>query len=114
MRWVIRLVILFVVIIILEYYAFQAIKTISKNKIIRFSWLFVSIAVYANFIITILTYSRSDGQTPQFQMAVGLLITVLIPKLVILMFLFGEDIVRWLQKGFSTIASIVSIYLNTA
>ena len=105
MRWVIRLVILFVVIVLLEYYAFQAIKTISKNKVVRFSWLVLSIAVYANFLITLLTYSRSDGQTPQFQWAVGLLITFLIPKAVILIILFGEDMARWLQKGFYAITS---------
>ena len=48
-RWIIRLVIILVLIIVLEFYAFQAIKTITKSKIARFSWLFVSIAVYANF-----------------------------------------------------------------
>ena len=105
MKMIIRLVILFAVIILLEFYAFQAIKTISKNKIIRFAWLFISVAVYANFLYVALTYDRGQGQTPQFQMAMGLLLTVSIPKLVIIILLFGEDIYRWILKLISTISN---------
>jgi len=101
----IRLAILVVVIVALELYAFQAVKTITKSKVIRFSWLFVSLAVYVNFLYVALTYDRGSGQTPQFQMAMGMMLTVLIPKLVVLIFMFGEDIVRWLQKLISIIFS---------
>ncbi len=105
MKMIIRLVILFAIIILLEFYAFQAIKTISKNKIIRFAWLFISVAVYANFLYVALTYDRGQGQTPQFQMAMGLLLTVLIPKIIVLLFMFGEDIYRWFLKLISAISS---------
>ncbi|AQS94145.1 phosphoesterase [Polaribacter sp. BM10] len=105
MKMIIRLVILFAVIILLEFYDFQAIKTISKNKIIRFAWLFISVAVYANFLYVALTYDRGQGQTPQFQMAMGLLLTVLIPKIIVLLFMFGEDIYRWFLKLISAISS---------
>jgi predicted MPP superfamily phosphohydrolase len=105
MKIAIRLIILFVIIGLLEVYAFQALKTITKSKVIRYSWLFVSIAVYANFAYVALTYDRSQGQTPQFQMAMGVLLTVLIPKLVVLIFMFGEDIYRWILKLLSAILS---------
>lgn len=105
MRWLIRIAILLVIIVLLELYAFQAIKTITKSKIIRFSWLFVSIAVYVNFLYVALTYDRTQGQTPQFQMAMGLMLTVLIPKIVVLLIMFGEDIYRWILKLISAISS---------
>ncbi|MDB4047986.1 metallophosphoesterase [Polaribacter sp.] len=105
MKIAIRLIILFVIIVLLEVYAFQAIKTITKSKVIRYSWLFVSIAVYANFAYVALTYDRTQGQTPQFQMAMGVLLTVLIPKLVVLIFMFGEDIYRWILKLISAVTS---------
>jgi len=105
MKIAIRLIILFVIIGLLEVYAFQAVKTITKSKVIRYSWLFVSIAVYANFAYVALTYDRGQGQTPQFQMAMGVLLTVLIPKLVVLIFMFGEDIYRWILKLISAITS---------
>ena len=105
MKIAIRLIILFVIIVLLEVYAFQAIKTITKSKVIRYSWLFVSIAVYANFAYVAITYDRAQGQTPQFQMAMGILLTVLIPKLVLLIFMFGEDIYRWILKLISAVTS---------
>ncbi|WP_405609704.1 metallophosphoesterase [Polaribacter sp. Asnod1-A03] len=104
-RWLFPLIILTIVVVSVEVYSFQAFKTISKSKIVRYFFLLISIAVYINFFITLLTYSRSDGQTPQFQMAVGLLLTISIPKLVIIMLLFGEDIYRWILKLISAISS---------
>ena len=104
-RWVFPLIILTIVITLVEIYTFQAFKTVSKSKIVRYSFLLISIAVYINFFITFLTYSRSVGQTPQFQMAVGLLLTISIPKLVIIILLFGEDAYRWVLKLFSAISS---------
>ena len=104
-RWVLPLIILTVIIALVEIYTFQAFKTVSKNKLIRYSFLLISIAVYSNFFITVFTYSRSDGQTPQFQMAMGLLLTVSIPKLVVIIVLFGEDVYRWILKLISAISS---------
>ena len=104
-RWVLPLIILTVIVALVEIYSFQAFKTVSKNKLIRYSFLLISIAVYINFFITIFTYSRSDGQTPQFQMAMGLLLTVSIPKLVVIFVLFGEDVYRWILKLISAISS---------
>ena len=104
-RWVFPLIISIVLIVLIEIYTFQAFKTISKNKFVRYSFLFLSIAAYINFLVTVLTYSRSDGQTPQFQMASGLLLTVLIPKLIVIFVLFGEDIYRWILKVISALSS---------
>ena len=104
LRWLIP-VLLIVLVIFLEIYTFQAFKTISKSKLLRFSYIAISVAVYAYFLITILTYDRSKGQTPEFQMAVGILLTCSIPKLIIVFILFGEDMYRLVLKLFSAISS---------
>ena len=104
-RWVIPIIVLTIVIIAIEIYTFHAFKTISKSKLMRFTFLLLSIAVYVYFFLTVLTYNRSDGQTPQFQMAMGLLLTFSIPKLVIILALFGEDIYRWIFKAISAISN---------
>ena len=70
MRWI-GVVILLIIVVLLELYAFQALKTVSKSKIIRYSWFFVSLAAYLNFLYVALTYDRTQGQTPQFQMQSG-------------------------------------------
>ena len=104
-RWVLPLIFLSVLILLLEFYTFNALKTISKSKFLRFGLLAVSLLVYVNFLYTALTYDRTNGQTPQFQMAMGLLLTFIIPKLFIVIVLFGEDIYRWIVKGISALFS---------
>ena len=75
-RFIFSLIILVFLVVILEIYSFQAFKTISKNKLIRFGFLAASILVYINFFITVLSYDRKNGQTPQFQMSMGLVLTL--------------------------------------
>ncbi len=104
-RWVIPLLIASALIFILEFYAFQAIKTLTKNRIIKWVWLLIGIGVYLNFLYVIFTTPRSAGQTKEFQMAAGMMITILIPKVFILIILFGEDVVRWIQKLVSWIGN---------
>lgn len=104
-RWVIPLLIASALIFVLEFYVYQAIKTITRNKIIKWVWLLIGIGIYLNFLYVIFTTPRSAGQTKEFQMAAGMMITILIPKVFILIVLFGEDVVRWIQKIISWIGS---------
>ena len=104
-RWIFPLIILTIVIVLVEIYTFQAFKTISKNKLVRFSFLAVSLVVYLYSFIVIFSYDRSNGQTPEFQMAMGVLLTFSIPKLVVILVLFGEDMYRGVFKLISAIAS---------
>jgi predicted MPP superfamily phosphohydrolase len=104
-RWILPLLIFTIVIVLVEIYTFQAFKTISKNKFGRFIFLAISMVAYLYAIITILTYDKSNGQTPQFQMAMGVLLTISIPKLVVIFVLFGEDMYRGVLKLISVISS---------
>ena len=104
-RWILPLILLATLIIAVEIYSFQAFKTISKSKFVRFGFLAVSIAVYLYFFATMLSYSRSTGQTPKGQLTFGLLLTVLLPKLVIIFVMLGEDVYRLAVKGISAISS---------
>ena len=104
-RWIFPLIIVTILIVLIEIYTFQAFKTISKNKLGRFLFLGISMVAYLYAIITIFTYDRSNGQTPQFQMAMGVLLTVSIPKLVVICILFGEDMYRGVLKLISAISS---------
>lgn len=104
-RWIIPLIIVSLLIFILEYYTFQALKTVSRNKLYRYLLLFFSSLAYLNFFYTMFTYDRSNGQTKQFQWAVGFLLLALVPKLFVLISLFGEDLFRWIKKGISYFSS---------
>jgi len=104
-RWLFPLIIVAVLIVVVEIYTFQAFKTVSKSKLVPFFFLAGSVGVYLYSFTTLITYDRSNGQTPEFQMAMGLLLTVSIPKLAVILILFGEDMYRGVFKLISAIAS---------
>ncbi|WP_299133391.1 metallophosphoesterase [uncultured Tenacibaculum sp.] len=104
-RWISFLIIASLIIIVFEAYAFQVIKMLTKNKMIRYVWLFVGALAYINFFYVIFSTDRSSGQTRQFQWAVGFLLLILLPKLIMILFMLGEDIVRLIKKGISYFSS---------
>ncbi|WP_431166622.1 metallophosphoesterase [Tenacibaculum halocynthiae] len=104
-RWISFLIFASLIIIVFEAYAFQTIKMLTKNKMIRYGWLFVGALAYINFFYVIFSTDRSSGQTRQFQWAVGFLLLILLPKLIMLLFMLGEDIVRLIKKGISYFSS---------
>lgn len=104
-RWLMPFLIACFIFFIVELYAFQAIKMMTKNKLYRWLWLLVGIAIYINLFYVMFSTPRSAGQTKQFQWAVGLMLTSLVPKVIVLAILFGEDIVRWFQKLISYLSS---------
>lgn len=104
-RWVVTLIIVSVVLIFVEFYTFQTIKTLTKSKAIRWIWVLVGLVVYFNLFYVMYTTPRSAGQTKEFQWAVGLLLTTLIPKVLMLAVMFGEDVVRVIQKLISYVSA---------
>jgi hypothetical protein len=104
-RWVITLIVFSLIVFLVEFYTFQTIKTVTKSKAVRWVWVLVGFAIYVNLFYVIFTTPRSAGQTKAFQWAVGLLLTTLIPKVIMLLFMFGEDVVRVTQKVISYLSA---------
>lgn len=94
-----RLIALALVIILLEVYTFQAFKTILKDKWVLYSYLAISIGLILYISYNILQFDRSQGQTQQSLSTIGLILILVVPKLIISLFLFGEDIYRTLVAG---------------
>ena len=90
-RWIVFLIF----VAILEIYAFQAFKTLVKSKVF-FVFYFVTSAIALFYIVYQLTnFDRSIGQTPKTMMTLGLLLLLYIPKLLVTIILFSEDIFRF-------------------
>jgi len=89
-RWIIFLLIFGVI----DLYAFQAFKTISKIRWAQIAYWGLSLLVIGNFIFHYYSFSRSDGFSHSHGYAFALFITILIPKIVLLVAMFGEDIFR--------------------
>ncbi|CAL2105772.1 Metallophos domain-containing protein [Tenacibaculum sp. 190524A02b] len=98
-RWVLSLLIISTAIILFEIYAFQAVRVVTKSKLLRYLWLGVGCIAYINFFYVIFSSDRSSGQTRQFQWAFGLLLLVLLPKLLMVFVMLGEDVYRFIKKG---------------
>ena len=94
-----------VIFIAVEVYAFQAFKVLTKDKLYRWVWIVMSVLVYIPFFVVFLTYSRAEGQTKGFQYAFSLLLVFLLPKVILVVSMFGEDVYRVLVKGVRVIGN---------
>jgi hypothetical protein len=89
-----RLIILFVIIAIVELYAFQVIKTVTKSKWILIVYAVISVAAIVFITYELMKFDRSVGQTKATLITLGLLLLVLLPKLVLTFVLLLEDVTR--------------------
>ena len=95
MRWAF----IIVVFLLIEIYAFQAFKTLSKNNWIIKIYTVINVIVFANFFIRLFNIyyqnlDYSDIFYNYLSVPFALLFTLLCFKLIIISFLFFEDVVR--------------------
>lgn len=90
LRWIIFLTIF----IILDFYAFQSVKTTTKNNWIYSLYLLISLLVLGNFIYNFYGFNRRDGFNHAHAFAIGFLIALVVPKIVLLLSMFAEDVFR--------------------
>ncbi len=94
-RWIIFILIF----VVIDIYAFQAFRTISKNIWLSILYWAITFAVIGNFIFRLYGLSRGDfGNAQAF--AFGYLLALIVPKLLILGIMFAEDIFRVPQAIF--------------
>jgi predicted MPP superfamily phosphohydrolase len=89
-----RWVIFFVIIAIIEIYAFQAIKTVTKVRWIILLYGLISVAPVAFVFYGFSKFDRTVGQTQLFMMTIGVLLLILVPKLLLTFVMLLEDILR--------------------
>lgn len=91
LRWTIFLLIYFLI----DWYAFQAVKTVTRSQWVHYFFIAVSLLVLGNFMVQFLSPNHTGRVlTPARSYAFGFLLTLLMLKIMILPFLFGEDIFR--------------------
>ena len=91
---IIRILILCIVFFIIELYAYQAFKTLVNNKSILLSYKIISFLILAFIVYSFTKFDRSVGQTKQTMLTMGLVLLVYIPKIMLTLILFGEDVFR--------------------
>jgi len=99
----IRWTIFILIYIAIDVYAFQAFKTLAKNTWIPYVYFGISLMVIAS-----LFYLFSESGSPKFMAPprsylFGLFLVVFLPKILLVVMLFGEDVVRFFIGLFSKI-----------
>lgn len=89
-----RLLFFVVVLFVIELYAFQAFKTIVKDKWFLLAYGVLSLAILIYILYGFFSFDRSVGQTHQTMFVMGLMVVVYVPKIILTVVLLGEDIFR--------------------
>lgn len=90
LRWIVFLFIF----AIIDIYAFQAFKTVTKNNWLFLVYWLITVLVIGNFINNYYGFDRSKGFTHANAYAAGFFIALLVPKLVLVVGMFAEDVFR--------------------
>jgi predicted MPP superfamily phosphohydrolase len=91
---ILRFVILCALFLFIEFYSYQAIRTLIKLRWVLVSYQIISVLLLIFIIYSITQFDRSVGQTKQTMFTMGLMLLVYVPKIVITLILLGEDIFR--------------------
>lgn len=97
----IRWIIFILIIAIIDFYAFQTLRTLTKsNWWYAIYWAF-TIAIIGNFIYQFYGFNRSDGFSHSNSYAIGFLVAMIVPKFILVLAMLGEDIFRVPQAIYS-------------
>jgi predicted MPP superfamily phosphohydrolase len=91
---VIRILLLFFILFIVELYAYQALRTLVKLKWALVSYQIISVLLLAFIIYSFSKFDRSVGQTQQSMLTMGLILLIYIPKIMLTLILLSEDVFR--------------------
>jgi hypothetical protein len=91
---ILRIVLLFLFLFVVEIYAYQIVRTLVKAKAILVSYQIISALLLAFIVYSFTQFDRSVGQTSQTMRTMGLLLLIYLPKIILTLVLFGEDIFR--------------------
>jgi hypothetical protein len=89
-----RVVFLGFILLVIELYTFQVLKTLIKSKPVLFSIQFISLLVLVYIVYSLMQFDRNSGQNRHLMSVMGLLLIVYVPKLILTLLLMGEDIFR--------------------
>ncbi|PZR20810.1 MAG: phosphoesterase [Flavobacterium psychrophilum] len=91
----IRWILFFVFVALVEIYAFQTVKTVFRARWVQYVYIAISLLILIYIIYQFTNFDRSVGQNKTTLFTLGLLLITYLPKMVITVVMFGEDVVRF-------------------
>lgn len=89
--------------ILVDIYAFQAVKTLTKHNWIHISYVILSLIVLGNFIYQFAQPNPSGTFSGNRGLAMGFVLAFIVSKIFLTVFMFGEDIVRFMVAIYSKV-----------
>jgi uncharacterized protein len=89
-----RLLFFCLFLLVIEIYAYQAIKTLIKIRWMLLAYSVVSLLLLVFILYSFTQFDRSIGQTHRTMFTMGLMLVVYLPKIVMTVILLGEDVFR--------------------
>lgn len=93
-------IILLGVFFVLEFYIYQAIRTVTQNHWVRGIYIGISLLAYAIIAYEMLTYKAANRSQVRIQWIISVFLIFILPKLLIFVFLLINDFFRLIQWGF--------------
>ena len=90
----VRLIIFLILVLALDFYALQSFRSVVRNPWITYGYAFISLAILGYIVFQVMTFERGSGDNSGFYLAFSLFVLVYVPKLVLVVFMFGEDVYR--------------------
>ena len=100
----VRWLIFFGIVVLIDFYAFQSVKTLTKSRWIQGLYWVISLGILGNLFYQLNTYDNSKGLSSAVMLAFGLIVLSIVPKLIMLTLMVGEDLVR-IFKGLFSVAT---------
>ena len=96
-----RLILFIILLLFLDFYALQSFRAVTRLPIVVFGYILISILVLSNLIYQGISFDRGAGINQGFYLAFALFVLVYVPKLILLVFVFAEDVFRLIEAGYN-------------
>jgi len=98
----IRILFFLGIVLTLDFYALQSIRSVSKNTWLTVLYVLCSLFVLGNIIYQAMSLNRSSGVNHGFYTAFALFVLFYVPKFILIAAMFGEDVFRLFEGIYNT------------
>lgn len=95
-----RIIVPILIFLFIEIYSFQAVKTAAKSKWVLLIYGIISVVFLLYLAYYFFTFDRNTAQDKRFQWTIGLFLLLYLPKIILTLTLFSEDVFRLFQGTF--------------
>ena len=95
-----RIIVPILIFLFIEIYSFQAVKTAAKSKWVLLIYGIISVVFLLYLAYYFFTFDRNTAQDKRFQWTIGLFLLLYLPKIILTLTLFSEDVFRLFQGVF--------------